>query len=170
MSLGQKRLLVVLAVVVLAAGGFAWYWHATAVDRRVNAQLDEVRKEEPGLVERSLIKLGLAEDRPSDREYWEVAMDLAKLGPPAVPELIRALRDSNWWVRWVAARALGDIGDARAVGPLIAALKDEDRDVRYGVAAALGKLGDARAVGALIAALKDDLHCSAAQPIGAEAA
>ncbi len=35
MTRGDKRLLVVLAVVVLAAGGFAWYWQATAGVPRV---------------------------------------------------------------------------------------------------------------------------------------
>ncbi len=54
-------------------------------------------------------------------------------------------------IRIPAARALGDIGDVRAVDPLIAALKDEylGRDA----AGALGKIGDARAVEPIIASL-----------------
>ena len=50
MTRRRKTLLVILAAVLLAAGGFAWYWQATAVDqavdRQVNALLAEVR--EPG--------------------------------------------------------------------------------------------------------------------------
>ena len=39
-----------------------------------------------------------------------------------VKELIRALGNSDWYVRASAACALGEIGDARAVEPLIKAL------------------------------------------------
>ena len=156
MTRRRKTLLVVLALVVLAAGGVAWYRQATAVGRQVNALLDEVRGEERGLVERWGIKLGLMKDRRTGRDWPEVAGDLAKLGPSAVPELIRALRDSDYRVRYVAACALRDLGDARAVEPLITALKDESEFVRYLAAWALGKLGDSRAVEPLIAALKDE--------------
>jgi len=47
-----------------------------------------------------------------------------------VERLIRALRDENRYVRWGAAGALGELGDARAVQPLVEALKDEDWNVR----------------------------------------
>ncbi|MHA1262558.1 MAG: HEAT repeat domain-containing protein [Candidatus Freyarchaeota archaeon] len=40
-----------------------------------------------------------------------------------VERLIRALRDENRYVRWGAAGALGELGDARAVQPLVEALK-----------------------------------------------
>ena len=40
--------------------------------------------------------------------------------------LIAALKDENPGVRTEAAKALGEIGDARAVQPLIEALKAED--------------------------------------------
>ena len=53
-----------------------------------------------------------------------------------------------------AAKALGELKDARAVGPLIAMLKDEDIDMRRVAAEALGKIGDVRVVEPLIAALK----------------
>jgi HEAT repeat protein len=57
-------------------------------------------------------------------------------------------------VRESAARALGRIGDPRAVEPLIAALKEEDG--RSSAARAPGEIGDARAVEPLIFALKDE--------------
>ena len=169
MTRRRKTLLVVLGLILLAAGGFAWYWRATAVDRQVNALLAEVREDNPGLVESWLIKLGLMKGPRTDRSYDQVAYDLAKLGPSAVPALIRALRESDWPVRCVAALALGKLGDARAIEPLIAALKDKDKNVRYSAASALGELGNARAVGLLIAALRDedeDVRRSAARALG----
>ena len=72
-----------------------------------------------------------------------------------VEGLIGALEDSDEYVRWKAAYALGEIGDERAVEPLIEALKDSDEYVRWGAASALGKIGDKRAVEPLIEALKD---------------
>jgi len=68
--------------------------------------------------------------------------------------LIKALKDSDRWIRRAAAEALGGIGDARAVEPLIQALKDRDVDVRKAAANALGKFGKP-AVRPLIRALKD---------------
>ena len=168
MTRRRKTLLVALAL-VLAAGGFAWYWQATAVHRQVNALLAELREDEPGLAERWLIKLGLMRDRRTGRAWNEVAEDLAKLGRSAAGELIRALRDRDWRVRCAAVQALGDLGDPRGVEPLIAALKDESRLVRYTAAWALGELGDARGVEPLIAALNDGdwaLRYCAARALG----
>jgi len=85
-------------------------------------------------------------------------------GPPNVEKmevkrnvggLIKALRHEKHDVRQAAARALGRIGDARAVEPLIAALKDKYFKLRETAAWALGYIGDARAVEPLIAVLKD---------------
>ena len=116
------------------------YWQATAVDRQVKALLDDVREK----------------DRPTGRDWREVSDDLAKLGPSAVPELIRALRDSEYRVQSVAADALAKLGDRRAVEPLIAVLKDGEWLVRWSAAEALGKLGDARAVEPLQGLLGDE--------------
>jgi HEAT repeat protein len=60
------------------------------------------------------------------------------------------------WMRKDAARALGKIGDARAVEPLIKALKEDEVLVSAEAARALGKIGGARAVEALMKALKED--------------
>jgi HEAT repeat protein len=82
-----------------------------------------------------------------------------------VKGLIKALtyeEDSS--VRQAAARALGQIGDVRAVEPLIAALKNSKIVVGQAAAGALGQIGDARAVEPLIAALKGKKYdvCKAA--------
>ena len=59
-------------------------------------------------------------------------------------------------VRTVAAYALGEIGDVRAVEPLIEALEEKDLDLYSTVTSALADIGDERAVEPLIEALKDD--------------
>jgi HEAT repeat protein len=65
-------------------------------------------------------------------------------------------REDDPEVYFGAARALGKLGDVRAVEPLLAALRDEDVEIRGFAASALGGCGDARAVEPLIGALRDD--------------
>lgn len=60
----------------------------------------------------------------------------------AVDLLIRALKDPDANVRWLATRALGDILDERAVKPLLKMLNNEkDSYVREEAEQTLGKLG-----------------------------
>ena len=62
--------------------------------------------------------------------------------PRSVEPLINSLmKDKNHEVRWVAAVALGEIGDKRAIPSLLASLREEDRYVRYGSARALEQIG-----------------------------
>jgi len=84
--------------------------------------------------------------------------DLEKKGQPAVEYLILALNDEYKRVRIAAARALGEIGDNRSIGPLIAMLGDKDRDIRFISALNLGKIGDFRAIEPLTRACADE-HC-----------
>ncbi|MGZ4870110.1 MAG: HEAT repeat domain-containing protein, partial [Halobacteriota archaeon] len=58
--------------------------------------------------------------------------------------------DNDPDVRWRAAWALGQIGDARAAGPLAQALEDDYSNVRWSAAEALGVLQDENAVDQLI--------------------
>lgn len=67
----------------------------------------------------------------------------------------RILRKTEEDVRREAAKALGQIGDARAVKPLISVLNHSDWHVRDAAVEALGQIGDARAINPLIAALND---------------
>ncbi len=75
------------------------------------------------------------------------AWALGTIGKAAVEPLIKELEyeDSStphpWEVRMYAARALGKIGDGRAVEPLITALGDEDEYVCDAAKEALRKLG-----------------------------
>ena len=82
-------------------------------------------------------------------ERWQSIVALEKAGQPAVEYLIMALKDSDKWVRYAAADALGNLGASASVSSLIALLSDHDQDVRFATAEALGKLGDRNACSAL---------------------
>jgi Arc/MetJ family transcription regulator len=74
-----------------------------------------------------------------------------------VSVLISALEDEDNGVRRDAAKALGEMGDSRALEPLILVLlEDDDKYVRADVARALGVLGDTGAVEPLMQALLED--------------
>jgi HEAT repeat protein len=83
-----------------------------------------------------------------------VGQALGEIGEPAIDSLIMALQEED--TRFIAAEALGTIGDPVAVEPLLMALEDEDGDVRCAAAAALGEIGDPAAVESLREALAED--------------
>lgn len=63
---------------------------------------------------------------------------LVALGRPAVASLTQALQNSKLdHVRWEAAKALGAIGDTKAISPLVKVLEDSDPDVAWLAAEAL---------------------------------
>jgi HEAT repeat protein len=66
---------------------------------------------------------------------------LVAVGHQAVPSLVKALKSKKEWVRWEAAKALGQIGDPAAIGALIDALQDEMFDVRWLAAEGLIGIG-----------------------------
>src|SRR5512143_647983 len=73
--------------------------------------------------------------RNEAREY------LVRMGKPAVPALIDALRSLSVHTRWESAKALSDIRDPRAAPALVDALEDEESAVRWLAARALIGLG-----------------------------
>jgi HEAT repeat protein len=87
----------------------------------------------------------------------EAAEALGKMGPEAIPALIKALQNNQYFARRMSALALGEIGGADVVPALIKALQDDDRSVRVISVQALGKIGaDAKeAIPALTKALQD---------------
>ena len=89
-------------------------------------------------------------------DRWQSVVALEKAGKPAVEYLVIALKDSDKWVRYAAADALGNIGDSASVGPLLSLLGDQDQDVRFATAEALGKIGDPRACNPLEQACSTD--------------
>jgi HEAT repeat protein len=107
--------------------------------------------------------------------------DVAKLKAKRdVPGLIKALGFhadvplghavvNDLYIRNAAARALGQVGDARAVQPLIVALNDCDGDVGRAAAEALGQVAGARAFEPLMAALRHgnwQVQAGAAKALG----
>lgn len=72
-------------------------------------------------------------------------------GQQSFDDLVIQLQTGGSDAQWQAAKALGVLGDARAVEPLISALSIQHWRVRCAAAQALGQLRDPRAVDALIA-------------------
>ncbi|HYT87396.1 MAG TPA: HEAT repeat domain-containing protein [Gemmataceae bacterium] len=101
----------------------------------------------------------------------QAARTLAQIGWPAVPALVKALRDGNATVRHRAAWSLSLIGpQARdAVPVLIDALGDANEQVRSLAATALGEIGASAepACAALIKALGDPSAAVRAQVVQA---
>ncbi len=65
---------------------------------------------------------------------------LVVLGKPAVPSLIRTLKDSKLdHLRWETVKTLSAIGDVRAIPALVKALEDSNIDVAWLAAEALRK-------------------------------
>jgi hypothetical protein len=77
---------------------------------------------------------------------WQATVALGTLGPPAIPLLLKALRDVESQCRESAARALGSMGaDAIDCAPALEALlKDANYDVRDAAAKALEKIDPER--------------------------
>jgi HEAT repeat protein len=85
----------------------------------------------------------------SQKERWNYVIYLEKFGQPAVEYLHSALEDEDKWVRYMAADALGNIGDVRSIERLVRLLRDKDQDVRFASAYALGNIGHISASQAL---------------------
>jgi HEAT repeat protein len=77
---------------------------------------------------------------------------LVAMGERAVGALTEALSSKKYWVRWEAAKALGQIGSPNAVQALIRALEDDESDVRWLAAEGLITIGQ-EALGPLLTAL-----------------
>lgn len=96
----------------------------------------------------ALDRLGWRAENDTQRAVYAIALEdwprLVNLGQSAVEPLVAALPSEE------AAKALGEIGDPRAVEPLMKYLGYASGRDKRSVATALGQLGDARAVRALV--------------------
>jgi HEAT repeat protein len=90
---------------------------------------------------------------------WEAAEALARIGPRSVEPLLSMLKDALASPRTsepeiiLAGRALGMLGEKRAVEPLVTALDDRSKGVRAAVAEALAAIKDAKGMEALFDSL-----------------
>jgi HEAT repeat protein len=124
---------------------------------------------------RAVLALAFVAERDPDPHTRVMAISaLGKRGHGgrvAVPRLIGLLRDGDGSVRNGAARALGEIGDPRAVPPLVERLpREHEAEVRDTIVVALAAFpDDPRAVDALLLALRDrewGIRVSAAMALG----
>jgi HEAT repeat protein len=103
-------------------------------------------------------------------ERHQAVISLGKsANPAAVPPLIEALKDSDYFVRSFAAVALGNLKAPQALDPLIKALSDAHPRVRRSAAEALGSIRNPDAFEPLLKAMSDDdvfVKRSAAQALG----
>jgi len=80
---------------------------------------------------------------------------LTKLGSKSVDALVAVLKSEDAGARRLAAGALAEIGDKRAVEPLVEVMQnDNEYSVRTAAARALGELKDERAIWVLVGTLK----------------
>lgn len=93
----------------------------------------------------------------SARERWTVIWILQRIGSPAVPDLLAALKRNDALVVKRVCWALGDIGDSSAVDGLIGVCRHDDWQVRDQAVGALGKIGDRVASQAVMEALTDTI-------------
>ena len=156
----RKRWVIPVGVVIVLAGLAEWHWYRSRTPTYKARQLvAELRDEPPTNFERLLIKYGLARPREA-RDAFDVREDLAALGAPAVPVLIRALEKEGDDVRRHVLVALDRMGPAalQAVPALIRLLDDGKASlkVRETAAMVLGSIGPAaeHAVPALLRGLQ----------------
>jgi hypothetical protein len=88
-------------------------------------------------------------------ERIEAKNGLVKMRKAALQGLVSAMKSSNLQARCAAAQALGEIGEAGAVGALMDGLRDSEAKMRGECADALGIMRERSAVEGLISALGD---------------
>lgn len=93
----------------------------------------------------------------SARERWAVIHIFQRIGSPAVPYLVRALKRPDDLIVQRVCWALGDIKDSSSVQPLMDVSKSKSWQVRDQAVGALGKIGDASAADVIVAALDDEI-------------
>lgn len=66
---------------------------------------------------------------------------LAKIGSPSVPSLLKVMNEASTGIRIVALRALGEIGDQRAIPMMMKCMGEESAVLQYWAQAGLERLG-----------------------------
>ena len=71
---------------------------------------------------------------------------LEKFSQPIVEYFINALTNEDKWVRYLAAEALGNMGDLRSIAHLNLLWSDKDPDLRFVSGQSLNKIGTLREI------------------------
>ncbi|MFA5049531.1 MAG: HEAT repeat domain-containing protein [Candidatus Micrarchaeia archaeon] len=145
--------------------------------------LVEIAKTDEGGFQKLIIKLGIGvvTDLIKELKYYhesaikeyiiQTLAEIAKTDEKTFQILLKELEtNESWWIKIDCAKALGLIGDPRAVGTLIEGLKDKDSDVRKACMKALVEIAktDENTLELLIQTLKNTLglnvkfHCAKA--------
>ena len=106
LHLRKRPILFLCGLPLLLAGINCWY---EMPERKVPRFLRELRDTSHGGLDQ--LYLG--------RSAEVIHADLDRLGRDSIPALIKALNDSDEFVRYLAADQLGKLRDSRAVKPLI---------------------------------------------------
>lgn len=170
------------AAYLLAGHLIRFYMQANMVSRESSAKALVRAKNEivavgaacaPTLIDLMVLdSIPIADGRPfyPDDLTRQDALDmLERMGPQAVPDLLKALarKDLGIKARRFLALTLGGTRDPRAYDPLVALLaNDPSWQVRADAATALSKLGDARAMAPLAEAVKKDPDPAVAKRAG----
>ena len=97
----------------------------------------------------------LASRDPEVRRVGATMLAQITVPASAAPAFRAALKDRQWFVRYVAASALGSLGDRASTDALIRADQDDKASVRLAIAKSLGQIGEPRARHVL-ATLRED--------------
>ncbi len=109
--------------------------------------LDSINLPWEGRASSQIVKLLVADLASNDGIVRVTARRLlATIGEDAIGELVKALKNKNQWMRWEAAKTLGQIGDPAAIEALTKALRDDFFDVRWLAAEGLIVIGRASVV------------------------
>lgn len=71
----------------------------------------------------------------------QILQSLVQLGGLSVPALLSESSSNSAWMRWHSIRALGEIGDHRAIPVLVRSLTDKDHSVAWMGAKGLARFG-----------------------------
>jgi HEAT repeat protein len=107
--------------------------------------------EDPAAIDALIDQLGHSSwfvRRAAGEALWQI-------GPAAVGDLIRALKNDNVDVRYWASKVLGEMQAKEAVEPLMVLMEDPEWSIRSGAAYSLGEIGDERAAETLLKFLED---------------
>ncbi len=110
------------------------------------------RLEKKGRIDELIRMLG----HPHPDIQWHASGALARIGEPAVTDLISALKSRKMPVRLGAVEALGMIGSKACITPLVKRLEtDKSNEVRWAAILALSRFGADAPILPFIAALRD---------------